>query len=127
MAKGNASAVVRGMDYGTSFLSALTKGAEKRGMSEETLYGKMKDAATIEKVLDLFGADALRVLEALGIKIPALSQPTLQTLQDSHSWIRRIEVDNSPATAVEMNLATVLEPDEDSVSGQEYEHRRASG
>ena len=54
MAKGNASDLVRGMDLGTSFLNALTKGARKRGIAEEDFHAAVKEGSPfIEKFLDL--------------------------------------------------------------------------
>ena len=61
--------------------------------------------------------------ESCSITIPALAQPTLDTLRSKYSFIKSIERDTSPVEAVILNLGTVLTTDENSISGSKYESR----
>lgn len=65
----------------------------------------------------------MKTTEQLNIKIPALKRPTLKALQKEWSWIRSIERDISTEKACVLNLATVLEDGENSITGSEYEKR----
>lgn len=57
------------------------------------------------------------------IKLPALSKPTLKTLQKEWSWIKSIESDNSTTELVEIEFTTVLKDGETYIEGSEYETR----
>lgn len=66
-----------------------------------------------------------RVLDDLGILIPALKRPALKELRKQFSWIKSIKRNTSPTEAVMLRLGTVLRENEDYVGGSEYERRLA--
>ena len=74
-----------------------------------------------DRVLQI--SDSFNTIEPLSISIPALPRPTLEELQKRFSWIKSIERDTSPTEAIILNLATVLRPSDDRISGKEYEAR----
>ena len=61
----------------------------------------------------------------LAIRIPALARPALADVQKQFPWIKSIQEDQSPAGAVTLKLASVLESSEVSISSEEYEQRLA--
>ena len=60
------------------------------------------------------------------INIPAFPHPTLTELQEKFSWVTSIESDTSPTEAVTLTLGTLLCPDEERITAEEYWYRRVS-
>ena len=82
----------------------------------------LKNGCRLEYVVD----DYLRETGEITIELPALKRPTEDELRKKYSWLRSIERDDSTETPITLTLATVLNPDEKSISGKEYERRLMS-
>lgn len=67
----------------------------------------------------------LKQMETVTIQIPALPRPTLEVVQGKLSWVKSIEPgsDTSTEEAVTLKLYTVLQGEETSIDGDEYERR----
>jgi hypothetical protein len=65
----------------------------------------------------------LRDTSELSIEIQALPRPSLKEIQKKCSWVKAIEMDTSLEGPVRLKLASVLCPDENGISGAEFERR----
>jgi len=107
------------MKYGELNLGQIEAIVNKLGGMDGAL--RFLSGETAVKTEDFF-----HEADEFTVRIPALPRPTLKALQAKFSWVKSIERDTSPETAVTLRLGTILRPDEDRVNGTEYELRLVS-
>ncbi len=71
-------------------------------------------------------SDHFRLTGEVSIRMPALSRPALDELQDRFPWIKAIEQDTSLEESVSFTLATVLRTNETRIGGEVLMLRLAS-
>lgn len=100
----------------------------------EAAFNKLKNAVG-EDWLSLLLSDELaitrkerkfREVESLEIRIPAIPKMTAKQILEKYPFLRSVLKDDSPESEVVLTLTTVLEKDEDRISGNDYKVRLKS-